>query len=124
MSAYSGDPGQRQHSTIRWLRGTTTHSERQSPFLPSNATSRDGQFMNPKSFATAQYCGHCHQEAYHEWRESVHSNSFRAPWYLKNVNMLIDEKGVRVLAALRGLPQPRCAAERGPVARDAEEAAV
>jgi tetratricopeptide (TPR) repeat protein len=66
-----------------------------TPFLPSNATTSTGQFTSPKSFPTAQYCGHCHQEAYHQWRQSVHSNSFRAPWYLKNVNMLIDEKGVQ-----------------------------
>src|ERR1039457_6707654 len=66
-----------------------------SPFLPSNARTSTGQFTSPKSFPTAQYCGHCHQEAYHQWRQSAHSNSFRAPWYLKNVNLLIDEKGVQ-----------------------------
>jgi tetratricopeptide (TPR) repeat protein len=66
-----------------------------NPFLPSNATSSNGQFLSPKSFYTAQYCGHCHQEAYHQWRQTAHASSFRAPWYLKNVNMLIDEKGVQ-----------------------------
>lgn len=68
---------------------------KQSPFLPSNAMTANGQFINPRSVPTAEYCGHCHQEAYHQWRQSVHSNSFRQPWYLKNVNMLIDEKGVQ-----------------------------
>src|ERR1700677_2944977 len=58
------------------------------PFLPSNMTSDTGQFIDPKSFATAQYCGHCHQEAHAEWRQSAHSNSNRAPWYLRNVNLL------------------------------------
>src|ERR1700728_4561429 len=37
---------------------------RDTPFLPSNASSANGQFLNPKSFYTAEYCGHCHQEAY------------------------------------------------------------
>ena len=68
---------------------------KQSPFLPSNAMTVNGQFLSPRSVPTAEYCGHCHQEAYHQWRQSVHSNSFRAPWYVKNVNMLIDEKGVQ-----------------------------
>jgi tetratricopeptide (TPR) repeat protein len=77
-----------------------------TPFLPSNATSGNGQFLRPKSFLTAQYCGHCHQEAYHQWRESVHSNSFRAPWYLKNVNMLIDEKGVQYARHCEGCHNP------------------
>ncbi|MGH9519031.1 MAG: hypothetical protein ACRD2D_05250, partial [Terriglobales bacterium] len=65
------------------------------PFLPSNATSANGQFLNPHSFYTAKYCGHCHQEAYNEWRQSAHSSSFRQPWYLKNVNLLIAQKGVQ-----------------------------
>jgi tetratricopeptide (TPR) repeat protein len=66
-----------------------------TPFLPSNATTINGQFYDPKSFYTAQYCGHCHKESLHQWRESAHSNSFRSPWYLKNVNQLISEKGVQ-----------------------------
>ena len=63
-----------------------------APFLPSNATSSNGQFLDPKSFPTAEYCGHCHKEAYRQWRQSVHANAFREPWYLKNVDMLIDRK--------------------------------
>lgn len=76
------------------------------PFSPSNATSANGQFLSPKAFYTAEYCGHCHQEAYHQWRQSVHSNSFRQPWYLKNVNMLIDEKGVQFSRHCEGCHNP------------------
>ncbi|UWZ83408.1 tetratricopeptide repeat protein [Occallatibacter riparius] len=79
---------------------------KESPFLPSNAMSANGQFISPKSFPTAEYCGHCHKAAYHQWRESVHSNSFRAPWYLKNVNMLIDEKGVQFSRHCEGCHNP------------------
>ena len=77
-----------------------------TPFLPSNATSQNGEFMSPKSFLTAQYCGHCHQESYHQWRQSAHSNSFRAPWYLKNVNLLIAEKGVQYSRHCEGCHNP------------------
>jgi tetratricopeptide (TPR) repeat protein len=77
-----------------------------TPFIPSNATSSTGQFVSPKSFYTAEYCGHCHQEAYHQWRQSVHANSFRAPWYLKNVNALIDEKGVQYSRHCEGCHNP------------------
>jgi len=77
-----------------------------TPFLPSNATTINGQFFSPKAFPTAQYCGHCHQEAYRQWRQSVHSNSFRAPWYLKNVNSLIDEKGVQFSRHCEGCHNP------------------
>ncbi len=97
---------------------------KQSPFLPSNATTIDGQFWSPKAFPTAQYCGHCHQEAYHQWRESVHSNSFRAPWYLKNVNTLIDEKGVQYSRHCEGCHNPVALSLRRPVAGHAEETAI
>jgi tetratricopeptide (TPR) repeat protein len=79
---------------------------KESPFLPSNAMTANGQFLNPRSVLTAEYCGHCHQEAYHQWRQSVHSNSFRQPWYLKNVNMLIDEKGVQYSRHCEGCHNP------------------
>jgi tetratricopeptide (TPR) repeat protein len=77
-----------------------------TPFLPSNANTINGQFYSPKAFPSAQYCGHCHQEAYHQWRQSVHSNSFRAPWYVKNVNSLIDEKGVQYSRHCEGCHNP------------------
>ncbi len=77
-----------------------------TPFLPSNATSSNGQFLSPKSFYTAEYCGHCHKEAYRQWRQTAHANSFRAPWYLKNVNMLIDEKGVQFSRHCEGCHNP------------------
>ena len=79
---------------------------KESPFLPSNAMSVNGQFLSPKSFYTAEYCGHCHKEAYHQWRQSVHANSFRAPFYLKSVNMLIDEKGVQFSRHCEGCHNP------------------
>ncbi len=79
---------------------------KESPFLPSNAMTVNGQFINPRSVLTAEYCGHCHQEAYHQWRQSVHSNSFRQPWYLKNVNMLIAEKGVQFSRHCEGCHNP------------------
>jgi len=77
-----------------------------APFLPSNATSANGQFLSPKSFYTAEYCGHCHQEAHRQWRQTAHANSFRAPWYLKNVNQLIDEKGVQYSRHCEGCHNP------------------
>jgi tetratricopeptide (TPR) repeat protein len=79
---------------------------KESPFLPSNAMTANGQFLNPRSVLTAEYCGHCHQEAYHQWRQSVHSNSFRQPWYLKNVNTLIAEKGVQFSRHCEGCHNP------------------
>ncbi len=76
------------------------------PFLPSNATTDTGQFIDSKSFLSAKYCGHCHQEAYAEWRQTAHANSFRAPWYIKNTNLLRDEKGIQFTRHCEGCHNP------------------
>jgi Tfp pilus assembly protein PilF len=76
------------------------------PFLPSNATTDTGEFIDPNSFLTAKYCGHCHQAAYAQWRQSAHANSFRAPWYVKNVNLLIHGKGIEYARHCEGCHNP------------------
>lgn len=62
--------------------------------LPGNATVQGGDFIEPSAFPTAEYCGHCHKQAYAEWRQALHSNSFRTPFYRKSVNLLAHEKGI------------------------------
>jgi tetratricopeptide (TPR) repeat protein len=76
------------------------------PFLPSLATTDNGEFINAKAFPTAQYCGHCHQEAHTEWRQSAHANSFRAPWYIKNTALLTAEKGIEYTRHCEGCHNP------------------
>jgi len=77
-----------------------------TPFLPSNATTDTGQFIDPKSFPTAKYCGHCHQEAHAQWRQTAHANAFRAPWYIKNTNLLKKEKGIEFTRHCEGCHNP------------------
>ena len=62
--------------------------------LPGNAASQTGDFIDPSAFPSAEYCGHCHVEAYHDWRQSLHSNAFRTPFYRTSVNILIRSKGI------------------------------
>ena len=76
------------------------------PFVPSNATTEGGEFMDPKLFLTAAYCGHCHQESHQQWRESAHSNANRVPYYLKNVALLNDSKGVEYSRHCEGCHDP------------------
>jgi Tfp pilus assembly protein PilF len=82
------------------------HFSKDAHFLPSLMTTDTGEFIDPKTFPTAQYCGHCHQEAQHQWRQSAHSNSNRAPWYLRNVNLLNDGKGVEFSRHCEGCHDP------------------
>jgi tetratricopeptide (TPR) repeat protein len=62
--------------------------------LPGNAAVEGDEFLQASAFPDATYCGHCHQEAYHQWRQALHSNSFRAPFYRASVNILIRTKGI------------------------------
>jgi Flp pilus assembly protein TadD len=64
------------------------------PFLPGNAAVEGNNFVQPGAFPDAGYCGHCHQEAYHQWRQALHSNAFRTPFYRTSVNILIRTKGI------------------------------
>jgi hypothetical protein len=62
--------------------------------LPGNAAVEGNDFLQPDAFPSAEYCGHCHQEAYHQWRQSLHSNAFRTPFYRTSVNILLRTKGI------------------------------
>lgn len=61
---------------------------------PGNAAVEGGDFIQPGAFPSAEYCGKCHQEAYRQWRQALHSNSFRTPFYRASVNDLIRTKGI------------------------------
>ncbi len=61
---------------------------------PGNAAAAGNEFIPPSEFPTAEYCGRCHQEAYSQWRQALHSNSFRTPFYRTSVNILLRTKGI------------------------------
>ena len=63
--------------------------------VPGNAAVEGSTFLQPDAFPNASYCGHCHQEAYHQWQQSLHRNSFRTPFYRTSVNILLNTKGIQ-----------------------------
>ncbi len=77
-----------------------------APFLPSNATTDTGEFLQPSAFLTADYCGHCHQASKAQWRQSAHSNSNRPVWYQRNVDLLRTEKGLEYTRHCEGCHNP------------------
>lgn len=68
------------------------HYGKKNPFTPGNITVAGEGFIQPGAFPSAEYCGTCHQEAYTQWRQALHSNSFRTPFYRASVNLLIRDK--------------------------------
>jgi tetratricopeptide (TPR) repeat protein len=68
------------------------HYGKKNPYLPGNVQVEGEGFIQPGAFPTAEYCGVCHQEAYSQWRQALHSNAFRTPFYRTSVNILIRDK--------------------------------
>jgi Tfp pilus assembly protein PilF len=66
----------------------------QNPFAPSNATTVTGKFIPGSKFIAAARCGECHTDAHEQWSQSAHRNSFREPFYQKNVKDLISQRGI------------------------------
>jgi tetratricopeptide (TPR) repeat protein len=68
------------------------HYGKEMPFAPGNIKVQGEGFLQPGAYPTAEYCGTCHQEAYSQWRQALHSNAFRTPFYRTSVNLLIRDK--------------------------------
>jgi len=68
------------------------HYGPKNPFTPGNVAVQGGGFLQPGAYPSAEYCGTCHQEAYSQWRQALHSNAFRTPFYRTSVNILIRDK--------------------------------
>jgi len=77
-----------------------------NPYLPSEAKADFTGFLKPSDIPSAAYCGHCHTDVHAQWRQSAHANSFRAPWYLKNVQELATTKGVAYTRHCEGCHNP------------------
>src|ERR1700723_981611 len=58
------------------------------PSMPGSAAVEGNDFIQPGAFPNATYCAHCHAQAYSDWRQALHSNSFRTPFYRTSVNLL------------------------------------
>src|SRR5258708_18751957 len=77
-----------------------------SPFLPSQAKTESAAFIDSAAFPTAAFCSRCHDEVHQQWRQSAHANSFRAPFYKKNVDLLIAQKGIEFSRHCEGCHNP------------------
>jgi hypothetical protein len=62
--------------------------------IPGNAAIEGNDFVQAGSFPKATYCAVCHAQAYNNWRQALHSNSFRTPFYRASVNILLRSKGI------------------------------
>ena len=77
------------------------HYGEKNPFVPGNIQVEGKGFIQPGAFPEAEYCGTCHQEAYSQWRQALHSNAFRTPFYRTSVNISYS-RTKRAASPLRG----------------------
>ena len=75
-------------------------------FLPSQSQTSTGDFIPASAFPSAEYCANCHADVHAQWRQSAHSNSFREPFYLRNVEILIKDKGIEASRHCEGCHNP------------------
>lgn len=106
LHAGSGPDIERKSYTERVNAKYNFRFGKDQPFLPSNIQTDNGDFIQAGTFPTAQYCRHCHEEAYHQWRQSLHSNSFRAPFYKVNVDLLNKTQGIELSRHCEGCHNP------------------
>lgn len=92
--AQSSDNGDRQRYAERIGETYSFHFGKGKISSPGNAAIEGDTFIQPGAFPKATYCAHCHEEAYRQWRQSLHSNSFRTPFYRASVNILPQAKGI------------------------------
>ncbi len=99
-ATHAGEDPQAEEQTVRKAYADSIRKTYKFAFtvnsisLPGNVAVAGDDFLEPGAFPDARYCGHCHQEAYHQWRQALHSNSFRTPFYRQSVNILLRTKGV------------------------------
>ncbi len=92
--AQSDEAGARREYSAKTAAEYNFHFGKDQVSAPGNLALDGGGFIQPGAFPTAQYCGRCHQEAYSQWRQALHSNSFRTPFYRTSVNILPRTKGI------------------------------
>lgn len=65
-----------------------------NPFAPGEVRTSTGTFIRADQFIPASYCARCHADAHAQWLQSAHRNSFREPFYKKNVDLFISQYGI------------------------------
>jgi Tfp pilus assembly protein PilF len=92
--AQSPDSDERREYSTKTRENYNFHFGKGDLSAPGNASIVGNDFIQPSAFPTASYCAHCHKQAYTEWRQALHSNSFRTPFYRTSVNILLRTKGI------------------------------
>jgi len=83
-----------------------------NPFAPSETklsiakNSTDQRFTHPDQIANSQQCISCHADIGQQWQESIHKASASDPTYVRNINLLVENKGIAAARYCEGCHAP------------------
>jgi hypothetical protein len=77
----------------------------ENPFSPSLTVTEDQKFIHPSYFDNSSCIG-CHKGIAKQWQSSAHRHSAADPFYVKNVNLLSDLKGIEATRYCEGCHAP------------------
>ncbi len=63
-------------------------------FLPSQAQTSTGGFLDARRIGRSEKCGRCHRQITDEWRSSMHGRSASDPFFQKNLHAMAGKKGI------------------------------
>ncbi len=75
-------------------------------FSPSLAQTKTGSFLDSRRIGRSEKCAACHQQITDEWRSSMHGRAASDPFFQKNVNSLVDNKGIEATRYCGGCHMP------------------
>lgn len=76
-----------------------------NPFSPSLAKTEDQKFIHPNYFDNSSCIG-CHKGIAKQWQSSAHRHAAADPFYVKNISLLADLKGIEATRYCEGCHAP------------------
>ncbi|MEM7358136.1 MAG: multiheme c-type cytochrome [Pseudomonadota bacterium] len=76
------------------------------PFRPSQTETADQALVHVNQIAKSQQCGSCHEDIFKQWLSSAHRQAASDPAYVKNINLLANNKGIVATRYCEGCHAP------------------
>ncbi|GGW96847.1 multiheme c-type cytochrome [Alteromonas halophila] len=76
------------------------------PFRPSQTETVHGKFVPPEQLGNSFECMACHADVGKQWVSSMHQQAASDPAYVKNITLLVENKGIAAARYCEGCHAP------------------
>lgn len=76
------------------------------PFRPSLTETPNSALIHIDQIVKSEQCGVCHTDIFNQWKSSVHRQAASDPAYVKNINLLVKNKGISAARYCEGCHAP------------------